>query len=125
MSHGPPDLPIHLVPPLGGLLSTRGGHGKELQPCFTIREDFTERGAVGLWWAAVAHLVSGTVAFCISESSSFVCACDVRSLAIDLPLPETNLPNRLPKGLANQSRQSRGDFDSQDVCSEVKSVGTT
>ena len=44
MSHGPPDLPIHLVPPLGGLLSTRGGHGKELQPCFTIREDLTERG---------------------------------------------------------------------------------
>ena len=43
MSHGPPDLPIHLVPPLGGLLSTRGGHGKELQPCFTIREDFTDR----------------------------------------------------------------------------------
>ena len=45
MSHGPPDLPIHLVPPLGGLLSTRGGHGKGLQPCFTIREDFTDRGA--------------------------------------------------------------------------------
>ena len=43
MSHGPPDLPIHLVPPLGGLLSTRGGHGKELQPCFTIREDLTDR----------------------------------------------------------------------------------
>ena len=46
MSHGPPDLPIHLVPPLGGLLSTRGGHGKELQPCFTIREDFTDRRTV-------------------------------------------------------------------------------
>ena len=43
MSHGPPDLPIHLVPPLGGLLSTRGGHGKGLQPCFTIREDLTDR----------------------------------------------------------------------------------
>ena len=43
MSHGPPDLPIHLVPPLGGLLSTRGGHGKGLQPCFTIREDHTDR----------------------------------------------------------------------------------
>ena len=44
MSHGPPDLPIHLVPPLGGLLSTGGGHGKGLQPCFTlIREDLTER----------------------------------------------------------------------------------
>ena len=42
MSHGPPDLPIHLVPPLGGLLSTRGGHGKGLQPCFTIREDLTD-----------------------------------------------------------------------------------
>ena len=47
MSHGPPDLPIHLVPPLGGLLSTRGGHGKGLQPCFTIREDLTERGVRG------------------------------------------------------------------------------
>ena len=45
MSHGPPDLPIHLVPPLGGLLSTRGGHGKGLQPCFTIREDLTDRPA--------------------------------------------------------------------------------
>ena len=43
MSHGPPEVPIHLVPPLGGLLSTRGGHGKGLQPCFTIREDLTER----------------------------------------------------------------------------------
>ena len=43
MSHGPPDLPIHLVPPLGGLLSTRGGHGKELQPCFTIRDNLTDR----------------------------------------------------------------------------------
>ena len=37
MSHGPPEVPIHLVPPLGGLLSTRGGHGKGLQPCFTKR----------------------------------------------------------------------------------------
>ena len=46
MSHGPPDLPIHLVPPLGGLLSTRGGHGKELQPCFTIRDNLTDRVAV-------------------------------------------------------------------------------
>ena len=36
-------MPIHLVPPLGGLLSTRGGHGKGLQPCFTIREDLTDR----------------------------------------------------------------------------------
>ena len=43
MSHGPPEVPIHLVPPLGGLLSTRGGHGKGLQPCFTIREDLTDR----------------------------------------------------------------------------------
>ena len=43
MSHGPPDLPIHLVPPLGGLLSTRGGHGKGLQPCFTIRDNLTDR----------------------------------------------------------------------------------
>ena len=42
-SHGPPEVPIHLVPPLGGLLSTRGGHGKGLQPCFTIREDLTDR----------------------------------------------------------------------------------
>ena len=47
MSHGPPDLPIHLVPPLGGLLSTRGGHGKGLQPCLTIREDLTERAPNG------------------------------------------------------------------------------
>ena len=46
MSHGPPEVPIHLVPPLGGLLSTRGGHGKGLQPCFTIREDFTDRRTV-------------------------------------------------------------------------------
>ena len=45
MSHGPPDLPIHLVPPLGGLLSTRGGHGKGLQPCFTIRDNLTDRTA--------------------------------------------------------------------------------
>ena len=44
-SHGPPKVPIHLVPPLGGLLFTRGGHGKGLQPCFTIREDFTDRGS--------------------------------------------------------------------------------
>ena len=51
MSHGPPDLPIHLVPPLGGLLSTRGGHGKGLQPCFTIREDLTDRAWRGGWWA--------------------------------------------------------------------------
>ena len=51
MSHGPPDLPIHLVPPLGGLLSTRGGHGKGLQPCFTIREDLTDRAWHGGWWA--------------------------------------------------------------------------
>ena len=36
-------MPIYLVPPLGGLLSTRGGHGKGLQPCFTIREDLTDR----------------------------------------------------------------------------------
>ena len=43
MSHGPPKVPIHLVPPLGGLLFTRGGHGKGLQPCFTIREDLTDR----------------------------------------------------------------------------------
>ena len=49
MSHGPPDLPIHLVPPLGGLLSTRGGHGKELQPCFTIREDLTDRTDASTW----------------------------------------------------------------------------
>ena len=41
-SHGPPKVPIHLVPPLGGLLFTRGGHGKELKPCFTIREDLTD-----------------------------------------------------------------------------------
>ena len=47
MSHGPPDLPIHLIPPLGGLLSTRGGHGKGLQPCLTIREDLTERAPNG------------------------------------------------------------------------------
>ena len=51
MSHGPPDLPIHLIPPLGGLLSTRGGHGKGLQPCFTIREDLTDRAWRGGWWA--------------------------------------------------------------------------
>ena len=44
-SHGPPEVPIHLVPPLGGLLSTRGGHGKELQPCFTIRDILTDRTA--------------------------------------------------------------------------------
>ena len=43
MSPGPPEVPIHLVPPLGGLLSTRGGHGKELQPCFTIRDNHTDR----------------------------------------------------------------------------------
>ena len=64
MSHGPPDLPIHLVPPLGGLLSTRGGHGKELQPCFTIREDFTDSrpdgGTMGPTEKCCKHGENGT-----------------------------------------------------------------
>ena len=52
MSHGPPDLPIHLVPPLGGLLFTRGGHGKGLQPCFTIRDNHTDRSG-----APATHII--------------------------------------------------------------------
>ena len=54
-----PEVPIHLVPPLGGLLSTRGGHGKGLQPCFTIREDFTERRAYYLDAAPGAAVDAG------------------------------------------------------------------
>ena len=68
MSHGPPDLPIHLVPPLGGLLSTRGGHGKGLQPCFTIREDLTER-LRGAHFEHLSNTSSTQVLDCSNTSS--------------------------------------------------------
>ena len=71
-------------------------------------------GAPGVWDCCILYLREQLVHLCLR--------CIVRSLAIDLLLPETNLPNRLPKGLANQSRQSRSDFDSQDVCREVKKM---
>ena len=61
MSHGPPDLPIHLVPPLGGLLSTRGGHGKELQPCFTIRDNHTDRASASSAFVCASSFLSALI----------------------------------------------------------------
>ena len=89
-------MPIHLVPPLGGLLSTRGGHGKELQPCFTIREDFTDRqlqlvessaavtellGLQGLELAAASFVAGGLLVALLCGAGILACRCRSRRAA--------------------------------------------